>query len=409
MLKKVLVSLTILSVSALLLALGATFIHGQFYLNQQQWQVDRLAIQEHVEVALTEREYGLFSSKLTYRITLDADQDSPVTFVLINQASYFPHQIRILSQLAVPSIWAEQFESPVMPMQLLSHMDVMGNFHGEFTMDSWLVEDGVAGLVQVQPALGTVAGNLEAFDLNFNWDGFAANGMLGEMKLQGLRIAAELRAIAPELYVGDSEWSIGGLDSSDSNNQFSLRDFKVSNVMTENGSNLSHGISLGWESITTQLGAAQYHSAQSLMKLNISGIDKTSWLALQTLAQDEQATESEVEAQLLAMLQNGMAVDVPELKLNLQDANASGELQFSLARNDLNELAQVQSLLAKVNGKANLAVDYRLVQMLPMPIEQVNQMVAVGYLTFDENSEQYRADLSVTEGQLTLNGQPLPM
>ncbi|RCU51666.1 DUF945 family protein [Corallincola holothuriorum] len=413
MLKKALISLFALLVTGGALLLGATFIHGQYYLNLQHQQLVRMTDSVNAELRLASKHFSLFGSEHRYHLQMPEEEQatpvasSPLEFV--NSAVYWPHKVEITTELVAPAAWQSQLDNERLPIKAITEVNFLGEINGEVTMDNWLIEDPMLGVVQFQPALMSYQGGAEALLLDLNWDGFSINGLAGEARLAGLRLEVDAVPLGGGFYTGSSNLFITSFDASDDTMQLSLKEFAVENGLTEQADRLEQRINLGWQAISINPGMGLYHSAQSHLKMSVSGLDKGAWMNAKNASQQAELSAEDAQQLLLALLQKGLAIDINALKLNLQDANLTAQLHLKLPPNQLTEFSQLPLLKEELTGDGKLVVDHRLLQLLPIPPDFIQQMVALGYIGFDETTEQYRTEAELQQGQLQLNGQALPL
>ena len=142
---------------------------------------------------------------------------------------------------------------------------------------------------------------------------------------------------------------------------------------------------------------------------------QTSRNLIQLMSQMESSEEmaQQAMAELIGAVdkvsQQGVAVNVTDLSFGLNEQRAEGVASLTLAPFAVSHvMANPQLLQEKMQLDASFQVPVAMLALLPdYNPDQIEGMKALGFIT--ESDGFYRVDLKVSEGQVQLNGQPLPM
>ena len=453
------------------IAVAALGVGGTAYwsgMQMENWYHEALAAaaQQTQEVKLSNVRYerGWFSSRMSTALSIDTDDGQEVSFTINQQVYHGPLPlgagIGLRPSMGVvrttlnleSSDWTRQLGKlygQQEPIVALSRIDFGGASTTTVTMPPLRLENveevqqldygGLQGALRVAARGAAAQGSFEMPRLTFTSkpaEG-ASNG--GQVELQNLQLNINQQQGAFGLLLGESTLQLTKLEIRDPGQApFSATGLKMSGALTQQSPQLV--------AVEFRLGAAQINAEQQQGSVNLLlALRNLDGAALEKLQQwQEKAADAEATGQNLdegIALLKALLASKPQFSIDAQATTKEGasQAQITLHFQDFasdNLLENPMTLIeALQSGSADFAAPKTLVEQVLLTLElgqlaegvevsaaqaqalqaqatarveqELKQWLAAGFIKLDTN--RYVSNLRFANGQLTLNGQNIPL
>jgi uncharacterized protein YdgA (DUF945 family) len=329
----------------------------------------------------------------------------PLTSMARDGGSLAPGLGSALSTLSLDSGGGD----PVpLPGTVYSALGLTGNLRSNYILDPGsFTHDGATaewGLVDIGVTTSPVSGDV-AFDVSIA--SFSVRSMADNVHIDNIVFGGEQRASGFGFRVGPLRGSIETIRFESSTTP------PVGPIVIDSTSGIEDGrISASTSVRVDNLPVEAFGTANVSLQLRLVGADGRALGDIkrglgQVRPEAEPATVMlAVEPDARRLVGAGLELHIDEALLTLPDGDVAAELHWTVRESDVSNFSWLGVLLA-----ADASLDFRiaetLVQFAMAANPEVGGMIGMGYLR--RNGDRYELRAELEDGQLTINGAPLPL
>ena len=408
------------------LYVGASWLTGQVYDEQQQLQLQLWNRQAGVKAQWQATDSGLWQRDGVLQLTLAPEwvnqyapglSQEPVELFLQVEQSLQPLYIRGSAQLdlsrgSLASV-LQQTNLKALPHQLAWQVNALSQgFATQLRIDPWkmqLPEDKIEFALLKLDASGEI--NQQA-DLQLEWDGLSA----GNESRQLIYVAPVHAAFQLQNNEGlwlspDYRIDVAGVRYISPEQSLILQQLKGQGSIVELASNSGMRLNLHFDSKLQSLemvGAQNNFSVENLdLGFNLLDIDKQGYLTLLRSSSQSNLGQMAALAAMQQITSKGMGLQLDTLSLDYNKANLQAKGHVTLSA-DPRPILGMQQLLERLQAQMDLSATPELVAQLPNGPAMVKPMVSRGYIKQGADGK-LSSQLKLMAGKASANGVALPL